>query len=92
MRRATCLSSLRNCHLAVSASSIVQAKVSPYLSGVVHLLPTLVHALKHVKGKVVIFHLVNALFDDFTQVVSLCPPRMGCKEIQAVVQFQGQVE
>ncbi len=52
-----------------------------------HLFLPLAHTLKHVGSKVVVLHILNALFNDFSQVVRLGAPRMRGKEIKPLLCF-----
>jgi len=85
MRLAVCLSSLRSCPIAVSAYSIVQAKVLSYVSSRMRLFFAFTDTFKHIGSEVVVLHVFDALFDDFAQVVSLGAPRLRCEKVKPLL-------
>jgi hypothetical protein len=84
------LSSLRSCPIAVSAYSIVQAKVLSHVSSGMHLFFAFTDTLKHIGSEVVVLHVFNALFDDFAQVVSLGAPSLGCEKVKPLLGLWSQ--
>ena len=47
----------------------------------------LANTFQHVGRKVVIFHVLNALLNDFSQVVSLCATRVQGEEIKPLLRL-----
>jgi hypothetical protein len=71
--------------LAVSAYSIVQAKVSSHISSGMDLFFPLTDTRKHIGSEVVVFHFLDALLDDFAQVKGLGATSLRCEEVKPLL-------
>jgi hypothetical protein len=66
----------------VAAYSIVQAKVTSHIGSGMDLFFPLTNTRKHIGSEVVVFHVLDAVFDDFAQVKSLGAPSLGCEVVK----------
>jgi len=70
------------CLARVAAYSIVQAKVTSHIGSGMDLFFPLTSTRKHIGSEVVVFHVLDAVFDDFAQVKSLGAPSLGCEVVK----------
>jgi hypothetical protein len=73
------------CLARVAAYSIVQAKVTSHIGSGMDLFFPLTNTRKHIGSEVVVFHVLDAVFDDFAQVKSLGAPSLGCEVVKPLL-------
>ena len=56
-----------------------------------HRLLPLANALQNVRSEVIVLHFLNALLDDFAQVVGFGAPRVGGKSVKSLLGFRIEV-
>jgi hypothetical protein len=71
MRRVTGLSSFCNCRLAESVYSIVQAKIGSHLCAGMNLFHAFADSFQDVRSEIVIFQVIQTVFDNLTKVKGL---------------------